>query len=142
MLDIGDEITEIIVIIGLSERIYKTLEAWERVLCLMPYLSSESGIHMQSIEPTEARFVPHYPIELSKGGKMPENRCLFDPNKPLRSPRRLSRSSGRRTSVAVVQNTYSNAASAGKNLRNESTTGVYGHTKTRTVLFVMDTRST
>ena len=58
---------------------------------------SEPGIkrfvaeHMQAIETTETTFAPRFPIELSKAGEMPEDRYLFDPNKPLRSPRRTSR---------------------------------------------------
>src|SRR5262249_45460186 len=43
--------------------------------------------HMQSIENTETKFEPRRQIELSKAGEMPENRYLFDPNKPARSPR-------------------------------------------------------
>jgi len=43
--------------------------------------------HMQAIEATETQFVPRYPIELSKAGEMPEDRYIFDPNKPMRHPR-------------------------------------------------------
>src|SRR5262249_53297690 len=43
--------------------------------------------HMESIENTETKFEPRRQIELSKAGEMPENRYLFDPNKPARSPR-------------------------------------------------------
>jgi hypothetical protein len=43
---------------------------------------------MQAIENTETKFEPRFPIELSKAGEIPEKRYLFDPNKPLRSPRR------------------------------------------------------
>ena len=56
--------------------------------------ASEPGIrtfvaeHTQAIETTEKPFVPRFPIELSKAGEMPKDRLLFDPNKPLRSPRR------------------------------------------------------
>ena len=43
--------------------------------------------HMQSAENTDTKFEPRHQIELSKAGEMPENRYLFDPNKPARSPR-------------------------------------------------------
>jgi hypothetical protein len=44
--------------------------------------------HMQSVENTETKFEPRNQIELSKAGEMPEDRYLFDPNKPVRAPRR------------------------------------------------------
>ncbi len=43
---------------------------------------------IQLIENTEEKFEPRALIELSKAGEMPENRYLFDPNKPTPSPRR------------------------------------------------------
>jgi hypothetical protein len=46
---------------------------------------------MESIENTDLKFEPEYPIELSKAGEMPENRFLFDPNKPARAPKPRSR---------------------------------------------------
>jgi len=51
VLNISDEITEIIVIIGLSlehvpKRVYKTLESWETLRSLIPGFSSESAIHI------------------------------------------------------------------------------------------------
>ncbi len=42
--------------------------------------------NFQSIENTEEKFSPRYPIELSKAGERPENPYLFDPNRPTRSP--------------------------------------------------------
>ena len=54
---------------------------------------SEPGIkrfvpeNMQAIETTDQQFVPRYPIELSKAGEMPEDRYVFDPNRPMRAPR-------------------------------------------------------
>jgi len=60
---------------------------------------SASGIkmftadNMASIENTDTTFTPRFQIELSKAGEMPENRYLFDPNRPLRQPR-ARRSSG------------------------------------------------
>lgn len=54
--------------------------------------------NMQSIENTDEKFNPQYPIELSKSGEMPENPFLFDPDKPVRAPRvRKTRSFGVRT---------------------------------------------
>lgn len=43
--------------------------------------------NMESIETTETKFQPRHQIELSKAGEMPEDRYLFDPNKPDRAPR-------------------------------------------------------
>ena len=45
--------------------------------------------NIQSIENTEERFAPRALVELSKAGELPENRYLFDPNKPekVRQPR-------------------------------------------------------
>ena len=48
---------------------------------------------MESIENTDLKFEPEYPIELSKAGEMPENRYLFDPNKPVRAPKPRTRMS-------------------------------------------------
>ena len=50
--------------------------------------------NFQSIEVTDEKFIPQYPIELSKAGETPEDRLLFDPNKPMRS--RSSRNKSRR----------------------------------------------
>ena len=51
------------------------------IRCLVPE-------NIQSIENTNEKFEPRFLIELSKAGEMPENRYLFDPNKPLKVPRR------------------------------------------------------
>ena len=40
----------------------------------------------QSIENTDEKFIPQFPIELCKAGELPEDRYLFDPNKPMRAP--------------------------------------------------------
>lgn len=67
---------------------------------------SEPGIkmfvaeHTQAIETTDTKFVPRRQIELSKAGEMPENRYLFDPNKPLRSPRTSTRTRRVRTGLS------------------------------------------
>lgn len=45
----------------------------------------------QSIENTDQKFNPQYPIELCKAGETPEDRYLFDPNKPTPAPRLRSR---------------------------------------------------
>ncbi len=37
---------------------------------------------IESIENTEEKFEPRFPIEVSKAGETPENPYLFDPNKP------------------------------------------------------------
>jgi hypothetical protein len=47
-----------------------------------------------TIEKTEDKFEPRYPIELCKAGERPENPYLFDPNRPLPSPGRRTRSYG------------------------------------------------
>lgn len=55
--------------------------------------TSEAGIKrfvaadMQSIENTDTGFKPRHQIELSKAGEMPEDRYLFDPNRPEKAPR-------------------------------------------------------
>ena len=43
---------------------------------------------IESIENTEEKFIPQFPIELSKAGETPENPYLFDPNKPRLAPHR------------------------------------------------------
>jgi len=43
----------------------------------------------QSIENTGDKFTPRFPVELSKAGELPEDRYLFDPNKPSQAPRSL-----------------------------------------------------
>lgn len=40
----------------------------------------------QAIENTDQKFTPQHQIELSKAGEVPEDRYLFDPNKPARAP--------------------------------------------------------
>lgn len=45
-------------------------------------------MNLASIENTDQRFTPQYPIELSKAGEIPEDNLLFDPNKPTRAPRK------------------------------------------------------
>lgn len=48
-----------------------------------------------AIENTEEKFEPRHIIELCKAGEKPENPYLFDPNRPLPSPkRRAGRSTG------------------------------------------------
>ncbi len=42
---------------------------------------------IESIENTDEKFEPRYPIELSKAGEKPENPYLFDPNRPLKVSR-------------------------------------------------------
>jgi predicted nucleotidyltransferase component of viral defense system len=46
----------------------------------------------ESIENTDQQFTPRYPIELSKAGEVPEDRYLFDPNKPMPDPKRKRQS--------------------------------------------------
>jgi hypothetical protein len=41
----------------------------------------------QSIDNTDEKFNPRFPIELSKAGELPEDRYLFDPYKPTRAPK-------------------------------------------------------
>ena len=50
---------------------------------------------LQSIENTEEKFTPQFQIELSKAGEMPENRYLFDPNRPAQAPRSRTFGGGR-----------------------------------------------
>ena len=39
------------------------------------------------VENTEEKFEPRFPIEVSKACEMPENRYLFDSNRPMKAPR-------------------------------------------------------
>lgn len=57
--------------------------------------------NLQSIENTDEKFKPQYPIELSKAGEMPEDPYLFDPNKPERAPR------PHRTTFSRARNSFS-----------------------------------
>jgi hypothetical protein len=54
-----------------------------------PGIRSLLAAQFQSIENTEEKFTPRYPIELCKAGELPKNRYLFDPNKPARAPSRV-----------------------------------------------------
>ncbi len=73
-------------------------------------MRSFTADRMEAIENTDEEFEPRYPIELSKAGEMPENRYLFDPNKPMRAPRsRL----GFRRRMSRLKYTY-RCASCGK----------------------------
>lgn len=49
--------------------------------CLVPE-------NVETIENTDEKFEPQFPIELSKAGEIPKNPYLFDPNKPVHVPRK------------------------------------------------------
>jgi len=57
-----------------------------------PGIRSLVATGFQSIENTDQSFEPRHLIELSKAGELPEDRYLFDPNKPARAarPRKIS----------------------------------------------------
>ncbi len=57
-----------------------------------PGMRSFTADRMESVENTDIKFELQHPIELSKAGEMPENRYLFDPNKPVRQPKPRARS--------------------------------------------------
>jgi predicted nucleotidyltransferase component of viral defense system len=57
---------------------------------------------LQSVENTEEKFTPQFPIELSKAGEIPENRYLFDPNRPTKAPRSRIFGSARSTGPKYV----------------------------------------
>jgi predicted nucleotidyltransferase component of viral defense system len=61
---------------------------------------------LQRIENTDEKFTPQFPIELSKAGEMPENRYLFDPNRPAKAPRPSSFRRQRRGPTYVFQCSY------------------------------------
>lgn len=44
--------------------------------------------NVQSIKNTQEKFEPRFQIELSRAGEKPENPYLFDPNRPVRVPRK------------------------------------------------------
>lgn len=52
-----------------------------------PGMRSFVSDKVEVLENTDEAFTPQYPIELSKSGEMPEDRYLFDPNKPAKAPR-------------------------------------------------------
>jgi hypothetical protein len=52
-----------------------------------PGIRTFTADRMEAIENTDRKFEPRHAIELSKAGEMPENRYLFDPNKPIWAPR-------------------------------------------------------
>ncbi|MFA4880716.1 MAG: nucleotidyl transferase AbiEii/AbiGii toxin family protein [Candidatus Doudnabacteria bacterium] len=56
---------------------------------------------IESIENTEEKFAPQYPIELSKAGETPENPYLFDPNRPTPAPRSRRNSGIMRSSSRI-----------------------------------------
>jgi predicted nucleotidyltransferase component of viral defense system len=56
-----------------------------------PGIKMFTADRMQSVDNTEQTFEPQYQIEMSKAGEMPEKPYLFDPNKPLRAPKRTTR---------------------------------------------------
>jgi predicted nucleotidyltransferase component of viral defense system len=61
-----------------------------------PGIRTFTADRMELVANTHEKFDPRYPIELSKAGELPENRFLFDPNRPTRSPRPRMRSTGSR----------------------------------------------
>jgi len=52
--------------------------------------------NLTAIEATEEIFEPRFPVELSKAGEYPEDRYLFDPNKPLKQPKSRANRNGPR----------------------------------------------
>ncbi|MDB5188221.1 MAG: hypothetical protein JWO50_741 [Candidatus Kaiserbacteria bacterium] len=52
-----------------------------------PGMRSFISDKVETLENTDVKFIPQYPIELSKSGEIPEDRYLFDPNKPEKAPR-------------------------------------------------------
>lgn len=69
-----------------------------------PGMRSFVAENVQAIENTDEKFVPQYPVELSKAGELPEDRYLFDPNKPERAPRvrQVTRTANSRWSPRVA----------------------------------------
>lgn len=61
---------------------------------------------IESIENTEEKFIPQFPIELSKAGEKPEKPYLFDPNKPLRDPTRTRVRLGKATRIPAFGPKY------------------------------------
>lgn len=51
-----------------------------------PGMRSFVSDKVEVLENTDEAFTPQYPIELSKSGEVPEDRYLFDPNKPAKAP--------------------------------------------------------
>jgi len=55
-----------------------------------PGLKSLIAEKVSSIETTEQKFEPRWPVELSKSGEIPDNHYFFDPNRPTKAPSRRS----------------------------------------------------
>jgi len=59
---------------------------------------SEPGVrsflphNLTRVEILDETFEPQFPIELSKAGELPEDRLLFDPNRPFKKPKKTSSS--------------------------------------------------
>lgn len=51
-----------------------------------PGIKSFVADKLTSIQNTDEKFEPRFPVELSKAGEMPKDHLLFDPNKPMRAP--------------------------------------------------------
>ncbi len=73
----------------------------------------------QSIENTDEKYTPQFPIELSKAGELPEEKYLFDPNKPAKSPTRFSFSSRSRTGPYYIYR----CSACGKEFRRSEMNG-------------------
>jgi predicted nucleotidyltransferase component of viral defense system len=62
---------------------------------------------LQSIENTEEKFSPRFPVELSKHGETPDNPYLFDPNRPTPAPRQRATRSVFGSTPRPRRNTFS-----------------------------------
>lgn len=74
--------------------------------------------NLESIENTEEKFEPRFLIELAKAGELPENKYLFDPNKPARRPG-IRRRVGFSQSINTIKYIY-RCSYCGKNFTKSS----------------------
>jgi predicted nucleotidyltransferase component of viral defense system len=80
--------------------------------------------NFQSIEVTDQKFIPRYVIELSKAGELPEDRFLFDPNKPAK------RTKSRASKVRRIKYLYQCTA-CGKKFSKTKSSSILGAHKNK-----------
>ena len=86
---------------------------------------------LTSIEVTNERFEPRIQIELSKAGEVPENPYLFDPNRPMQSPKRSRRLIRFGKSRTILKFVYRCNTCGKKFVRMRQTSGILGPHKSK-----------
>ncbi len=83
------------------------------------------------IEVTDTPFEPRAQIELSKAGELPENRFLFDPNRPIASPKRKRSTSLFGISQRILKFVYKCNVCGKRFVRIKRTNGLLGPHKNK-----------